>query len=76
VQCNQTKRLLERATVSYNSVDLSTDTEAMTMVKDLGYTAAPVVITDKLGHWSGFRLEKIKELVAIVKSEKITSHEF
>lgn len=63
VQCNSTKRYFDRHNVAYDTVDLSQDEEALAMVRELGYTAAPVVIAgDK--HWSGFRIDKIKNLVA------------
>lgn len=61
VQCDQTKRYLDQKNVAYDTVDLSTNEEALKMVLDLGFKAAPVVITptDK---WSGFRLNKLAEL--------------
>lgn len=63
VQCNSTKRMLDKHNVPYETVDLSQDAEALAMVRELGYTAAPVVIAgDK--HWSGFRIEKLKNLIA------------
>lgn len=63
VQCNSTKRMLDKHNVPYETVDLSQDPEALAMVRELGYTAAPVVIAgDK--HWSGFRIEKLKNLIA------------
>lgn len=63
VQCDSTKRMLSKADVPYDVVDLSQDADAMTMVKELGYVAAPVVTVDDR-HWSGFRIEKIKNLIA------------
>ena len=62
VQCDVTKRKLKEHNVPYKEVDLSTDEEASNMVKELGYTSAPVVVVDGR-HWSGFKLEKIKELI-------------
>lgn len=62
VQCDTTKRMMDTLGISYETVDLSQDVEAATMVVGLGYKQAPVVITDN-GHWSGFRIEKIKSLV-------------
>lgn len=68
-QCRITKKMLDEAQVLYEIVDLSIDDKAMTMVKELGYVAAPVVIAgDK--HWSGFRHEKILNLITRVRSEK------
>ena len=63
VQCNSTKRYLDKNNIEYETVDLNENPEAMAMVKEMGYSAAPVVIAgDK--HWSGFRIEKIKNLIA------------
>lgn len=70
VQCNSTKRYLDKHDVTYQTVDLNEDAEAMAMVKELGYTAAPVVIAgDK--HWSGFRIERLKNLIAEIDLGRI-----
>lgn len=63
VQCDSTKRLLTRNEISYNEVDLSQDADAMAMVRELGYTAAPVVVAGE-DHWSGFRPDKLSTLAA------------
>ena len=61
VQCDQTKRYLDQHNVSYQTIDLSQDAEALKMVVDMGYRSAPVVITDT-DSWSGFRLAKLHGL--------------
>lgn len=61
VQCNATKRALDKAGLSYETVDLTADAVALEMVKKLGYQQAPVVTAGE-DHWSGFRPDKIKEL--------------
>lgn len=63
VQCDSTKRMLERNNIEFETVDMSQDAEALEMVKALGYSAAPVVIAGE-DHWSGFRLDKIQALTA------------
>ena len=63
VQCDSTKRLLTRNEISYNEVDLSQDPDAMAMVREMGYTAAPVVVAGE-DHWSGFRPDKLSTLAA------------
>ncbi|MHA7304745.1 glutaredoxin-like protein NrdH [Arthrobacter sp. TMN-49] len=63
VQCNATYRALDKKGITYQSVDISTDPEALEHVLSLGYQQAPVVITD-VDHWSGFRPDKIAELAA------------
>jgi glutaredoxin-like protein NrdH len=63
VQCDSTKRMLKSIDVDYEEVDMSQDPVALEMVKTLGYTAAPVVVSGE-DHWSGFRMEKIQALSA------------
>ncbi|RJN31178.1 glutaredoxin-like protein NrdH [Nesterenkonia natronophila] len=63
VQCNATYRALDKNGVTYKSVDISQDSEALERVRALGYMQAPVVITDS-DHWSGFRPDKISELAS------------
>jgi glutaredoxin-like protein NrdH len=68
-QCEMTKKVLTKGDVKFDVVDLSTNPEAMAMVKDeLGYTAAPVVVAGAQ-HWSGFRLGALQTLVAALHSE-------
>ena len=63
VQCDSTKRMLKSIDVDYEEIDMSQDPVALEMVKTLGYTAAPVVVSGD-DHWSGFRMEKIQALSA------------
>ncbi|NLS08600.1 glutaredoxin-like protein NrdH [Nesterenkonia sp. MY13] len=64
VQCNATYRALDKNGVTYKTVDISQDAEALERVRALGYMQAPVVITDS-DHWSGFRPDKISELASV-----------
>lgn len=61
VQCNATKRALDGKGISYKSVDISEDPNALDVVKAMGYMQAPVVVTEN-DHWSGFRPDKIETL--------------
>ncbi|MDN5667859.1 glutaredoxin-like protein NrdH [Arthrobacter russicus] len=61
VQCNATYRALDKKGITYQSVDLSQDPDALERVRALGYLQAPVVVTEQ-DHWSGFRPDKIDEL--------------
>jgi glutaredoxin-like protein NrdH len=63
VQCDSTKRVLTRSEIPYEEVDLSQDVEAMSYVRELGYSAAPIVISGE-DHWSGFRMDKLSTLTA------------
>ena len=64
VQCNATKRALAKAGLRWEEIDLTVDTDALEMVKELGYQSAPVVFADG-EHWAGFRPDKIKALVQL-----------
>ena len=68
VQCNSTKRYLDRHDVPYEMVNLNENADAMAMVKEMGYVQAPVVVAGNK-HWSGFRLDQIKNLIAEVHLE-------
>ncbi|GAA1108206.1 MULTISPECIES: glutaredoxin-like protein NrdH [Nesterenkonia] len=61
VQCNATYRALDKNGVTYETVDITQDPEALERLRGLGYMQAPVVITEA-DHWSGFRPDKISEL--------------
>lgn len=58
VQCTMTKRTLDAAELTYTVIDLANDERAFNLVKELGHTSAPVVITEAAS-WSGFRPDKI-----------------
>lgn len=58
VQCDATKRALDRKGIEYNLVDLDQDLQALEHIKSLGYSQAPVVVT-ATDAWSGFRPDKI-----------------
>ncbi|TDT32570.1 glutaredoxin-like protein NrdH [Naumannella halotolerans] len=61
VQCTATYRALDKAGVEYEVIDLTEDDAALEHSKNLGYFAAPIVIT-ATDHWSGFRPDKIAAL--------------
>ena len=61
VQCTMTKHALEAAGVPYVLVDLASDEQAMELVKQLGYLAAPVVVAGAVS-WAGFQPDKIKAI--------------
>ncbi len=65
MQCTMTCRRLEKAGLTYRTIDVSTDPAARSYVtEELGYTRAPVVIVDQdeANHWSGFRPDLIAAL--------------
>ncbi|AKE39800.1 Ribonucleoside-diphosphate reductase class Ib glutaredoxin subunit [Corynebacterium camporealensis] len=67
VQCNATKKAMDRAGLDYDLVDISLDDEARDYVMALGYVQAPVVVAGS-EHWSGFRPERVKALASVAAS--------
>ena len=70
VACRGTEIALRRWKVAHTKVMLNETPEAMDIVKDLGYSSAPVVIVEVDGqivdHWGGYRETKIAEWAAKV----------
>jgi len=64
VQCDATKRMMDKLGVPYDTVDITDNPEELDKLIALGYRAAPVVITESGESWAGFNPEKITELVA------------
>ena len=64
-QCTQTKKTLDKMGLSYQTVNVETDTEAYDyVVNRLGYKAAPVVVVidddeQTAVSWAGFNPEMI-----------------
>lgn len=63
VQCNATYKALDKNGLDYTVVDITTNEQARDYVMGLGYLQAPVVVAGD-DHWSGFRPDRIKALVA------------
>jgi len=61
IQCDITKKYMDKYKINYSVVDMSTNQEATELVEKLGFKQAPVVVYDKF-NWSGFRPDKIKAL--------------
>lgn len=64
--CVATKRALDKAGVSYETVDVSVDSEARDMLVERGFSAMPVVAPgDNVASWfSGFQLACLREVIA------------
>ncbi|HIY66342.1 MAG TPA: glutaredoxin-like protein NrdH [Candidatus Agrococcus pullicola] len=66
VQCVATKRALQDAGLDFETVDVTSDPEAMQTVLQLGYQQAPIVTVDATGeHWSGIRPDRIAAQEAV-----------
>ncbi len=62
IQCRMTKRNLDSLGIEYQEINLDENPQFREYVtKDLGFMAAPVVVTDT-DAWSGFRPDKIMAL--------------
>lgn len=70
VQCDSTKKYLDRKGIIYETVDLSQDPKAMEHVRELGYTQAPVVECESK-HWSGFRMGELDGLAKRIHGETV-----
>jgi glutaredoxin-like protein NrdH len=63
VQCDRTKKLLDREGIEYDTVDLTTVPEVAEKFKEDGFLQAPIVVVGNDGRrWGGFRPDLIKEL--------------
>ena len=63
VQCDATKRYMQRNLIDYEEIKLQEAPGALEMIKEMGHTAAPVVVAGD-SHWSGFRPDMIDTLKA------------
>ena len=63
VQCDMTKRYMDKNGIAYTTVDITQDEQALEMILGMGFSSAPVVISDK-GSWAGFQPDKLNLLAA------------
>ena len=61
VQCEATKRHLDKLDVPYSTVNITNDIRALDKLIALGYRSAPVVVTDD-DSWAGYIPEKLDKL--------------
>ena len=64
VQCDMTKRLMDRIGVEYTTVDILENPEELEKLIAMGYRSAPVVVASNGESWAGFQPDKISELAA------------
>ncbi len=62
MQCKMTKKLLDKEGADYQEINIDDRPEMIDYVKDLGFSAAPVI---KAGDiiFSGFQPAKLKEII-------------
>ena len=69
VQCNQTKRVMTQLGITFDEVDLRQHPEITDKFKEQGHLSAPIVVAGEQV-WSGFRLEKIRDLAMKLDLER------
>lgn len=67
VQCEQTKKQLDKLGIAYEEQNLEENPLVLEGFKAQGLLSAPIVTTDTKA-WSGFRLDKIQSLARHLKS--------
>ena len=63
VQCDATKRKLDKAGIAYTEHDLTEHPDKAAEFRDQGYATAPIVITPR-GAWAGYQHDHLKRLAA------------
>ncbi|NEW62711.1 glutaredoxin-like protein NrdH [Granulicatella sp. zg-ZJ] len=63
MQCQFTKQFLEEHQVDFIVKDVMESDEAMAEVKDLGFSSLPVVVIDGEEPFSGFRPDRLEQVV-------------
>ena len=64
VQCNATMPALDAMGITYRVVKVADDdTESRDQLRELGFQQFPILKTP-IGNWSGFRPDKINQLIA------------
>ena len=62
MQCNFTKKWLKERNIPYTELNIKEDEEALLKVKEMGFQAVPVIVTED-DSWYGFQPDKLAELV-------------
>lgn len=62
MQCNFTKKYLEDKNISYIEKNVVESEEALNEVKDLGFSSLPVIVSNGMEAFHGFRPEKLKKM--------------
>ena len=64
VQCDATKRTLNKHGIPFIEINLSDNMEVLDRLKAAGWMRAPIVETANGEMWSGFRPDKIRDLAS------------
>ena len=61
VQCDMTKRYMDKNGIEYTTVDITQDPDALQMILGMGFSSAPVVVTEN-DSWAGFQPDKLETI--------------
>lgn len=62
MQCDFTKKHLDRMGLEYQAVDVTTDQQALDEVQQMGFHGLPVVVADGVAPWTGYRPDELDKL--------------
>lgn len=62
MQCDFTKKHLDRMGLEYQSGDVTTDQQALDEVQQMGFHGLPVVVADGKAPWVGYRPDELDKL--------------
>jgi glutaredoxin-like protein NrdH len=62
VQCDATKRMMDKLGVVYTTVNIVDNPEELDRLIEMGYRAAPVVVAPDGTSFAGFQPEKIQAI--------------
>lgn len=63
VQCDMTKKMLDKNGIEYTVIDITQDAQAYDKIVSMGFMSVPVVISGDQA-WAGFQPDKINSLAA------------
>ena len=66
-QCKMVKRWLDNKNVEYNEINIEEKPSLIQEVKDLGYSAVPV-IKYKAVHFQGFAIPKLQNVISLINN--------
>lgn len=68
MQCEMTKRYMQRENIAFSAVDVTKDSVALDMIKLHGYQGVPVVAVNGFDNsWQGFRPDRLEELKEVAE---------
>lgn len=68
VQCKMTKRFLDSNNIAYQEINLDEQPEFIEQVKELGFSAAPIIQTPT-EVFSGFQPAKLKKTCLTIRTQ-------